>query len=314
MLKSRALPDDFDTTKVLRAPFGSRSNGHTPVASPHSFGAPNPDFAALRALRNDFFHRPNDDEYLVSPLSSTSTAGTYMPSANRTDGLPPSSLMFGRPAATASTSDLHRTLRTDYTVTRSSSLSEASSQPHSFHSGMQLHNRFLAQNGMPYMRQPMGYEVSRGPNGMVAGYEQHQPYEGSVSPTDSQGQGGQMAYDMSGMILSLPQDTSAKPNQAIALGSQQQSYPAHLAMSSQIPSHGRPLSTMQEYRPYSYAGPSGTIPYTHPNNSSNLSLPTSFAPSESGSTSTDQTSPQTVDSIRSKFNVPSYNYAPYIQQ
>lgn len=199
MLKSRALPEDFDTTKVLRTPFGSRSNGHTPVASPHSFGAPNPDFAALRALRTDFFHRPNDDEYLVSPLSSASTAGTYMSSAGRGDGLPPSSMMFGRPAATASMSDLHRSIRSDYSITRSSSLSEASSQPQSFQSGVHLHNRFGGQNGMPYMRQPMEYGVSRGSNGMMAGYDQQQPFEGSVSPTDSQG--GQMAYDMSGMAF-----------------------------------------------------------------------------------------------------------------
>lgn len=71
---------------------------------------------------------------------------------------------------------------------------------------------------------------------------------------------------------------------------------------------------MQEYRPYSYAGPSNTVPYTHANNSSNLSLPNSFAASESGSTSTDQTSPQTIDSMRSKFNTPAYGYASYIQQ
>jgi hypothetical protein len=199
MLKSRALPDDFDTTKVLRTPFENKSNGQTPVASPHEYGAPNPDFASLRALRTDCLQRPNEDDYLVSPLSSASTAGTYMSSAGRSDGLPSSGLMFGRPAASASMSDLHRTIRNDYSITRSSSLSDASSHPSSFHHSMQLHNRYGPPSttpGVPYMRQPhMDYGIPRHPGGMLAHYEQNQPFEGSVSPTNSHG--APMPYEMS---------------------------------------------------------------------------------------------------------------------
>lgn len=208
MLKSRTLPEDFDKTKVLRTPFESRSNGQTPIASPHSFGAPNPDFAALRALRTDFFHRPSDEEYLVSPLSSATTAGTYMSSAGRNECLPASNLMFGRTAASASMSDLHRTMRSDYSIARSSSLSEASGPPHALNSGVQLHNRYSGQSGMPYMRQPMEYGVSRAPNGMVAGYDQHQQLEDSVSPTDSQG--GQATYDMTGTSASQSLSNQSK--------------------------------------------------------------------------------------------------------
>lgn len=205
MLKSRALPDDFDTTKVLRTPFQSKSTGQTPVASPQDYGVPNPDFAALRALRTDCFPRPSEEDYLVSPLSSASTAGTYMSSAGqgRNDGLPQQSMMFGRPVASASMSDLHRTIRSDYAITRSSSVSDASSQPPSFHPGMQLHNRFAPtsnQPGMPYGRQTMEYGVPRHPNGMMTGYDQSQSFEGSVSPTDSHG--NQISYDMSNLGLS----------------------------------------------------------------------------------------------------------------
>lgn len=202
MLKSRALPDDFDTTQVLRTPFESKSTGQTPVASPHDYGAPNPDFAALRALRTDCFPRPNEDEYLVSPLSSASTAGTYMSSAGqgRRDSLPQSQMIFSRPAASASISDLHRTIRSDYSITRSSSLSDASSQPPSFHPGLPFQSRYgphSNQHGVPYGRQPMDYGVPRHPGSMVPGYDQQQPFEGSVSPTDSHG--AQMTYDMSNL-------------------------------------------------------------------------------------------------------------------
>ncbi|KAJ5300644.1 uncharacterized protein N7443_005646 [Penicillium atrosanguineum] len=315
MLKSRALPDDFDTTKVLRTPFEQRSMGQTPIASPQDYGAPNPDFAALRGLRTDFAQRPTEDDYLVSPLSSASTAGTYMSSAGqgRNDGLPSQNMMYGRPSASASMSDLHRTIRSDYSITRSSSMSEPSTQPPSYHHGMQPPTRYGApgQPGLPYGQQPYGVPQHHGR--MMSTYDQHQPFEGSVSPTDSQG--AQMPYDMNN------------------LGTQPQSYQSQLAMSTQkdysglglnthIPPHGRPMSTLQsipvsasqEYRPYSYGASS--IPYTQANNASTLSLPSTFAPSESGTAAQDhmQQNPQTIESLRSKFGNPSFNYAGYIQQ
>ncbi|KAJ5565175.1 hypothetical protein N7513_001417 [Penicillium frequentans] len=315
VLKSRALPDDFDTTKVLRTPFESKSTGPTPIASPHEYGVPNPDFAALRTLRTDCFPRHNEEDYLVSPLSSASTAGTYMSSAGQG---PQSNMMFSRPAASASMHDLHRTIRSDYSITRSNSLSDAPSQQPSFHTGYPLHNRFAAPSNppnMPYGRQTMDYGVPRS-SPMVTGYDQHQPFEGSVSPTDSQGT--QMTYDMGN------------------LGTQSQTYQSQLAMStpkdysgmgigSQIPGHGRPMPTLQslpvsaaqEYRPYPYGNPTvGAIPYSQANNTSPL-IPTTFAPSNQGATAHDQMqqhNPQTLESMRSKFGNPSFNYANYIQQ
>ncbi|KAJ5964522.1 Homeodomain [Penicillium vulpinum] len=268
MLKSRALPDDFDTTKVLRTPFEGKQSGATPVASPQGYAAPNPDFGTLRTLRTDCYPRPNEDEYLVSPLSSASTAGTYMSSTGRNDSLPQSNMMF-RPAASASMSDLHRTIRNDYPITRSSSLSDASAHP-SAYAGYHMHNRFAGpqpnQPGLPYMRRPMEYAIPRHP-GNLGPYDQHQSFEGSVSPTDTQNP--HIAYDMHN------------------LGPQQQNY--NLGMGSQLPTQGRPMATMQnlpvsaaqDYRPYSYeatTGPMGTpIPYTQANTST-LSLPTSEPP------------------------------------
>ncbi|KAF4761433.1 hypothetical protein N7455_000633 [Penicillium solitum] len=276
MLKSRALPDDFDTTKVLRTPFEGKQSGVTPVPSPQGYGVPNPDFGALRTLRTDCYARPNEDEYLVSPLSSASTAGTYMSSTGgRNESMSQSNVMF-RPAASASMSDLHRTIRNDYPVTRSSSLSDASAHP-SPYAGYPMHNRFAGQPnqpGLPYMRRPMEYGMPRHPG--MGPYDQQPSFEGSVSPTDTQT--SHITYDMNN------------------LGPQQQNYT--LGMGSQLPTQGRPMATMQnlpvtaaqDYRPYSYdstAGPMGTpIPYTQANTST-LSLPISE---------------------------PSYNYPNYIQQ
>lgn len=99
-----------------------------------------------------------------------------------------------------------------------------------------------------------------------------------------------------------------------------------MGMGSQIPAHGRPMPTLQslpvsaaqEYRPYPYGNPTvGTIPYSQTNNTSTLNLPTTFAPSNQGATAHDQMqqhNPQTLESMRSKFGNPSFNYANYIQQ
>lgn len=121
----------------------------------------------------------------------------------RSDGLSQPNMIFSRPAASASMHDLHRTLRGDYSITRSSSLSDASSHPSPFHGGYPLHNRFAAPHNpssMPYGRQAMDYGVHR--PGMVSSYDQSQSFEGSVSPTESQSTGTQITYDMSNLGLS----------------------------------------------------------------------------------------------------------------
>jgi len=92
-------------------------------------------------------------------------------------------------------------------------------------------------------------------------------------------------------------------------------------ISTHIPSHGRPMSILkshpvpasQEYRPYSYAN---SIPYTPSNNASTLSLPSTFASSESSTAAQDQMQQNShvTESLRSKFGKPSFNYAGYVQQ
>ncbi|KAJ5161456.1 hypothetical protein N7492_006848 [Penicillium capsulatum] len=319
VLKSRALPDDFDTTKVLRTPFECRSASQTPFASPQDYGLSNPDFVALRGLRTDGFHRANEDDYSVSPMTSASTAGPYISSAGqgRNDGLPPSGAIFNRPAASVSMSDLHRTIRSDYPITRSSSLSDTTSQPPSFHPSIPVSNRFASssnQAGLAFARQAMGFGAHA--SGMVTPYEQHPSFEGSVSP-DSQ-------------------DASIPYNMG-SLGSQPQGYQSHLAMSTpkdchglgvspQVPAHAQPISTMQslpvstapDYRPYPYVSTSGSvdsIPYTQVN-ASNLSLPTSYASSDSSSAAHDSMQPPShgLDTSHPKLGNPSFNYSSYLAQ
>ncbi|KAF7718613.1 Homeobox transcription factor [Penicillium ucsense] len=325
MLKSRALPDDFDTTKVLRTPFESKSIIPNPMGTPHDFGAPNPDFASLRALRTDCFPRPNEDEYMTSPLSSASTAGTYMSSAGRSDGLPSSGMMFGRPTASASMSDLHRSIRNDYSITRSSSLSDGTSHPASFQPTLHMQNRYASttHSGLPYMRQPvMDFTFPRHSGSMIPPFEQQQPqqpFEGSVSPTNSNGQ--PIGYDMNN-INAHPK--TYQPQQQYPM-SAPKPYGAHTT-GSQIPPQGLTMSAVhslpastQDFRPYSYAttsAPLSNMPYATANTSA-ISLPASFGSTDANAASQDVVPQQSqgVDSLRDKFGSQSYtSYSNYLQQ
>ncbi|KAJ5225207.1 hypothetical protein N7468_006432 [Penicillium chermesinum] len=306
MLKSRALPDDFDTSKVLRTPFEGKP-GQTSLTSPHDFNSPNTTYSGFRGIRHDGF-RPSDDEYLVSPLSS----GPYMSSAGQgREGFSSSSVMFGRPGATGSL-DQQRPIRSDYNITRSSSISDTSPQPNTFHAGYPIPGRLGPSSGpgLPYGRSPIDYAVVRPASGMVPGYDQSQSFDNSVSPTDTQG--NQIQYDMSNLGTQPPNYAPRMPVSAQS---------SALGLNTQLP-NGRPLSSLQslpqDYRPFSYgatSSPLGSLNYAPASGASNLNLPATYAPSDQGITADQmQQGVHSIDTVRNKFTNPSFNYAGYIQQ
>ncbi|KKK22526.1 hypothetical protein AOCH_007311, partial [Aspergillus ochraceoroseus] len=287
MLKSRALPDDFDTTQVLRTPFGSKpSDG--PV------------------LLTDGLSRLNDDEYVISPLSSASTTGTGFPSA-------PSdrSIDSYHSGSVANRADLQRGNRGTYPFPRSSSFSEPS-----FNTGLQFPGRFsrpgaeaIGHPGIPYPRRPMDYAISRPPNGMMVGYTQHRPMEGSVSPTGQQEQPMPYGVDSNQQVHGYQSALSMPAPKAYG----------GMEMNSHMQPHGRNMTTLQhipvsdapDYRPYSYDNHPYSmntgISFTQANASS-LSLPASF-PSEThisqgpvGSSEERMSNPPHIlDPLRAKF-------------
>ncbi|KAJ6140521.1 hypothetical protein N7470_010317 [Penicillium chermesinum] len=286
MLKSRALPDDFDTSKVLRTPFEGKP-GQTSLTSPHDFNSPNTTYSGFRGIRHDGF-RPSDDEYLVSPLSS----GPYMSSAGQ--------------------DERQRPIRSDYNITRSSSISDTSPQPNTFHAGYPIPGRLGPSSGpgLPYGRSPIDYAVVRPASGMVPGYDQSQSFDNSVSPTDTQG--NQIQYDMSNLGTQPPNYAPRMPVSAQS---------SALGLNTQLP-NGRPLSSLQslpqDYRPFSYgatSSPLGSLNYAPASGASNLNLPATYAPSDQGITADQmQQGVHSIDTVRNKFTNPSFNYAGYIQQ
>lgn len=189
MLKSRALPDDFDTTQVLRTPFDHKSTSETPVASPRAqfrVLKKKPMLTIFQGLLTNP-NRPNDEEYAMSPMSAPSAGGGYFPptpAAERPQDTYP--MAPNRPAIPTSLSDIHRAGRGAYPFPRSSSFSDAyPGFPHSYSRFSSPSTESLG-HGLPYGRRPMDYGIPRPANAMVPGYDPNRPIEGSVSPTEQQ--------------------------------------------------------------------------------------------------------------------------------
>lgn len=207
VLKSRALPDDFDTTQVLRSPFDGRPTPEAPFASPGHYVASNPDPSSLRMLLTDGLQRPSDEEYVISPLSAVSTNGGRF---SVTSGKDPGNL--SRPGKDNimrdRVSEMQRNGRGPLPFIRPNSFSEACTQPPPFNSGPHPSHGFSQSAAEPLVHSNVGY-VSRGVDydpggarvGMMDGYDRRHIDE-SASPTDSLGAPIQR-NDTQGMFFTL---------------------------------------------------------------------------------------------------------------
>lgn len=150
-------------------------------------------------LLTDGLPRLNDDDYVISPLSSASTTGNgFSAGADRNlEGYAAGTVGRGPPGPM---STLQRN-RNAFPFPRSSSFSEPS-----YNTGLHFPGRFsrpgepLAHPGLPYGRRPMDY-MSR--PGMVVGYEQPRQMEGSVSPTGAPEQAMSYMDGHSTLIFSI---------------------------------------------------------------------------------------------------------------
>lgn len=108
MMRSRALPDDFDMAQALHAPFGNTHGLGTPLASPAAFGQGFPDSTMMRPLSIDTLRRATLDSHMSPTGISPAFGGfTFTPPQSATDTLSPVSAHdspFGFPSAPLDTS------------------------------------------------------------------------------------------------------------------------------------------------------------------------------------------------------------------
>ncbi|KAL5120611.1 hypothetical protein ACEQ8H_001359 [Pleosporales sp. CAS-2024a] len=90
MMRSRALPDDFDMAQALHSPFGNHHGLGTPLASPGSYAPSFADSAMMRPLSIDTLRRGPLDSH-ISPTGISPAFGgfTFTPPQSATDTLSP---------------------------------------------------------------------------------------------------------------------------------------------------------------------------------------------------------------------------------
>jgi hypothetical protein len=90
MMRSRALPDDFDMAQALHTPFGNAHGLGTPLASPAAFGQGFPEGAMMRPLSIDTLRRGTLDSHMSPTGISPAFGGfTFTPPQSATDSLSP---------------------------------------------------------------------------------------------------------------------------------------------------------------------------------------------------------------------------------
>lgn len=128
MLKSRALPDNFDMTQVLHQPYGGRTSG-TPLTSPRTHRSSFAGNGEPKPLVVNTVKRGSGDDYPISPSSATSAYGSYIVSPTSgapSENLSPTSTTSNRTAISAPSASLAGAdHRTPGTLPRSHSFSAA---------------------------------------------------------------------------------------------------------------------------------------------------------------------------------------------
>ncbi|KAF2712637.1 hypothetical protein K504DRAFT_372678 [Pleomassaria siparia CBS 279.74] len=103
MMRSRALPEDFDMAQALHSPFGSTHGLGTPLSSPASYTPGFPEGNMMRPLSIDTLRRGPMDSH-ISPTGISPAFGgfTFTPPQSATDTLSPVSTHEGSPFGFAS--------------------------------------------------------------------------------------------------------------------------------------------------------------------------------------------------------------------
>lgn len=186
MLKSRALPEDFDTSQVLRSPFDGKSSPETAMSSPRNFMSPNNNNGSLKMLLTDGLPRPHDGEYVVSPLGSAPAYITPSTPDRNPEQFPQSAALLNRAPLSAPIANFQRNGQEPYSFPRSNSCSE----PYAQHAPLlHQHERYpsvnsdsLAHTVIPQGQRPVDYGISRPSSTVVGGYDGRQQQESPISP------------------------------------------------------------------------------------------------------------------------------------
>lgn len=159
MMRSRALPEDFDMTQALHSPFGASHGLGTPLTSPGQYTPGFPDGNMMRPLSIDTLRRGPMDSH-ISPTGISPAFGgfTFTPPQSATDTLSPVSAHgdspFGFPSA-----PLDGSPRTSYPFSTSMTGSPAYAAHHSI-PRLSLHADRVARSRAESLSSPLRTHMS----------------------------------------------------------------------------------------------------------------------------------------------------------
>lgn len=217
MLKSRALPDDFDMSHTLHSPHGGQPGmGGTPIASPISYVPPYSDSQFARPMMLNGIRRPSEDDSVASPLSMSSVYGNFY-TPPQSDNVSPISTASDRGHFTLPGSQ-HTSPRAPNPFTsRSSSFS---TYHHPQIPRLQLHDR-IGRARAESLQSPLRSSMSYTGNAL------HYGETGGMSGSSNSGNGN---------LNEEPQSTRESPS----------SQPYGIGHNSQYPIHARCKSSLIE--------------------------------------------------------------------
>jgi hypothetical protein len=159
MMRSRALPEDFDMTQALHSPFGSTHGLGTPLSSPGSYTPGFPESNMMRPLSIDTLRRGPMDSH-ISPTGISPAFGgfTFTPPQSATDTLSPVSGHEGSPFGFAS-APLDSSPRTSNPFSMSMSGSPAYAAQHNI-PRLSLHADRVARSRAESLSSPLRSSMS----------------------------------------------------------------------------------------------------------------------------------------------------------
>ncbi|KAJ4378073.1 hypothetical protein N0V83_000904 [Neocucurbitaria cava] len=189
MMRSRALPDDFDMAQALHSPFGNSHGLGTPLASPGSYTPSFPEGNMMRPLSIDTLRRgPLDSHMSPTGISPAFGGFTFTPPQSAADTLSPVSPHEGSPFGFHS-APLDTSPRTSNPFSMSVSNPPAYAAQHSI-PRLTLHADRIARSRAESLQSPLrasmsytgGNDNMNGSNDSNGHSDGHRSYSSSMMP------------------------------------------------------------------------------------------------------------------------------------
>lgn len=241
MMRSRALPEDFDMAQALHSPFGNTHGLGTPLTSPGSYTPGFPEGNMMRPLSIDTLRRGPMDSH-ISPTGISPAFGgfTFTPPQSATDTLSPVSAHEGSPFGFPP-SQLEGSPRTSNPFSMSTSASPAYAAHHSI-PRLSLHADRVARSRAESLSSPLRASMSYshgGDNSLNGGGDSsHLDHRPSLG-----GDHGQRSYSSSMMPYGLGYSYSPVPGFQAASASRMRSFSNSVPRRIELSTHYTPNRT-----------------------------------------------------------------------